>query len=101
MAKIICTRRGAMGVHTLPQKNKEGKLDPSTVQFFHIPGSAGMNRGGKPADRRAVEIPDDLWKELKAKDPFVRGAVAKRELVEVDGEPEPAAPEGDPNAPAW
>ena len=102
MAKIICTRRGAIGIHSLP-KLKDGKPDMSTVQFFHVPGTAGLGRGGRPSDRPGVEIPDEILKELKAKDPFVRGLFASRELLEVDSF-DPPAVEGEPateGAPAW
>lgn len=91
MVRVLNTHSSGVGINSLPVKDKDGKPNLTTVQYFDLPAQT-LDSAGKPVPG-ACDIPEDLWKELAAKDDFVRGHLDARRLVveEADSAPAPKA----------
>lgn len=79
LVTVLNTTLGAIGLNSLPAKDRDGKPILTSVQHFNVPAQS-LDSAGKPVPG-ACEIPADLWKDLAANDDFTRGHIEARRLV--------------------
>lgn len=91
MATIGNRSKRRYDIHSFTLRDKDGKVTRAAEAFHIMPSRP--DRKGNPVIGTG-EIPDDLLKELLAKDPFTKGAFepAGGLYVIPDGEEVPATP---------